>query len=278
MASRTSIEEATQRITKFFTIASAQIVKTISTALTAKKVPNDEVILKEVNAILNGIEVNAFPIIEADIRWHYTSSALEVTNTMKKAGLTAVGKISEQEALELNAIISKTLNDYGEALKGAFSSAQKVITDARKTRFEQIFIEGKLQEQSLKQIKDKIVADLQKDFIAITDKGGRTWKLDTYAEMLTRTRIREVTNTGLTMRMQIEGYDLVQVSSHAGACDMCVKWNGIVLSITGKTPNYPTVFDAESDGLMHPNCKHRYLPYHLEFENVAVARQSLSAI
>jgi len=50
-------------------------------------------------------------------------------------------------------------------------------------------------------------------------------------------------------------FDLVQVSAHGG-CDLCAPWEGAILSISGDTPGYPTVDEAEASGLFHPNCKH----------------------
>ena len=274
MASRKSIEEATKKITALFSKLSDNIQKLIITSFVSRRDIDIPTAMEGVAELIRRTEAKAYPLIEKELRWHYTSSQLEVTKAMRDAGLTATGKLSEQQILELNAIISDTLNDYGEALHGVFNNAQKVMTDVRKARLEAIFVEDRLKDSTLKELKDKIINDLAKDFTAIVDKGGREWKLDTYAEMLARTRTREVTNLAMTTRLKMEGYDLVQVSSHGGGCDLCKPWDGKVLSMTGATHGYPTTDDAESAGLMHPNCKHRYLPYHSEFSELAETQKS----
>ena len=266
MASRKSIEEATKKITALFSKLSDNIQKLIITSFVSRRDIDIPTAMEGVAELIRRTEAKAYPLIEKELRWHYTSSQLEVTKAMRDAGLTATGKLSEQQILELNAIISDTLNDYGEALHGVFNNAQKVMTDVRKARLEAIFVEDKLKDSTLKELKDKIINDLAKDFTAIVDKGGREWKLDTYAEMLARTRTREVTNLAMTTRLKMEGYDLVQVSSHGGGCDLCKPWDGQVLSMTGATKGYPTLSEAEMAGVMHPNCKHRLLPYHIEFQ------------
>ena len=266
MASRKSIEEATKKITALFSKLSDNIQKLIITSFVSRRDIDIPTAMEGVAELIRRTEAKAYPLIEKELRWHYTSSQLEVTKAMRDAGLTATGKLSEQQILELNAIISDTLNDYGEALHGVFNNAQKVMTDVRKARLEAIFVEDKLKDSTLKELKDKIINDLAKDFTAIVDKGGREWKLDTYAEMLARTRTREVTNLAMTTRLKMEGYDLVQVSSHGGGCDLCQPWDGKVLSMTGATHGYPTVSEAEMAGVFHPNCKHRLLPYHIEFQ------------
>ena len=63
---------------------------------------------------------------------------------------------------------------------------------------------------------------------------------------------------GTANRLVEQGHDLVKVSTHRGACEKCVPWQGKVLSITGKTSGYPTLEEAKAAGLFHPNCRHAY--------------------
>lgn len=43
----------------------------------------------------------------------------------------------------------------------------------------------------------------------------------------------------------------------AEVCEVCKKWRGQYLSITGATAGLPTLADAQGEGLFHPNCIHR---------------------
>lgn len=54
----------------------------------------------------------------------------------------------------------------------------------------------------------------------------------------------------------MHGEDLIQISYHTSTCEMCAPRNGKVLSLTGQTPGYPTLAEAEGAGLFHPNCRH----------------------
>jgi len=63
---------------------------------------------------------------------------------------------------------------------------------------------------------------------------------------------------GTANRLMEQDHDLVKVSSHLGACEKCQPWEGEVLSLTGKTPGYPTLEEARDAGLFHPNCRHAY--------------------
>lgn len=90
------------------------------------------------------------------------------------------------------------------------------------------------------------------------DAANRNWNMKSYAEMVARTSTMEAHLQGTANRLAEHGHDLVKVSSHVGACKMCVPWQGKVLSLTGKTPGYPTLAEAKDAGLFHPNCRHAY--------------------
>jgi len=90
------------------------------------------------------------------------------------------------------------------------------------------------------------------------DAANRNWNMKTYAEMVARTTTMEAHLQGTANRLVEQGYDLVKVSSHRGACELCRPWEGKILSITGKTKGYPTIEEAKAAGLFHPRCLHAY--------------------
>ncbi len=89
-----------------------------------------------------------------------------------------------------------------------------------------------------------------------TDRAGREWNMRSYSEMVARTTIMEAHNQGTVNRLAEQGHDLVVISQHPGACPLCIRWERKVLSISGKTPGYPTLAEAKTAGLFHPNCAH----------------------
>lgn len=91
-----------------------------------------------------------------------------------------------------------------------------------------------------------------------TDRSGRKWNMSSYAQMVARTSTMEAHLQGTTNRLLEQGFDLIKVSHHATACELCVPWEGKILSLTGKTPDFPTLEEARAAGLFHPNCRHAY--------------------
>jgi hypothetical protein len=90
------------------------------------------------------------------------------------------------------------------------------------------------------------------------DRSGKMWNMSRYTEMVARTTTMEAHLQGTANRLAEQGHDLIKVSSHRGACPLCTPWEGKVLSLTGKTPGYPTLEEAKAAGLFHPNCRHAY--------------------
>lgn len=114
-----------------------------------------------------------------------------------------------------------------------------------------------------------------------TDKAGRTWHIDTYAEMATRTGAAHALRTAYEGELIARGEDLVIVTGNTYTCRLCAPWQDKVLSLTGLYPagvhrlpsavgdGYVTVHvagtleEARAAGLHHPNCTHSeglYLP------------------
>lgn len=106
-----------------------------------------------------------------------------------------------------------------------------------------------------------------------TDKAGRKWGLDTYAEMAVRTATNRALRAGHTETMIENGIDLVVVSSHKNPAPQCAPFERKVLSLTGQfsagthrinnsiVSVKATLRDAEASGLHHPNCRHTTSAY-----------------
>jgi len=91
---------------------------------------------------------------------------------------------------------------------------------------------------------------------SFVDKAGTSWKNGNYFQMLNRTVSAKVARDSYNDALIEEKRDLVQVigGTSPNSHPACVRWNGKILSLTGATPGYSTVADAESEGLHHPNC------------------------
>lgn len=162
---------------------------------------------------------------------------------------------------------------FKDAYQHIAGQTDKMVTDAKellRTQATQVFrkaaVEGTSRKQAQKELKAQLLE--QDPSFKFTDKAGRSWDLDKYLEMLTRTVMHNTLHQAYLDTLTNEGHDLVKISIH-GATDACRKWEGKVVSITGATPGYPTLESLRASGdIFHPRCRHRMLAYHPDIEDV----------
>ncbi|MCI0669365.1 MAG: phage minor capsid protein [Myxococcaceae bacterium] len=95
--------------------------------------------------------------------------------------------------------------------------------------------------------------------VAVRTPSGRLWDVTAYSRMLGRTAIADARRVAFRTRYLANGVDVVKVVANGTRHDVCKRWEGKLLSLTGATPGIPTVEEARRDGLFHPNCRHRYV-------------------
>lgn len=109
-----------------------------------------------------------------------------------------------------------------------------------------------------REVSAQITEELLKEgTTAFVDRAGRRWGLDTYAEVAARTATREAVTIGTANRCLELGQDLVTISQHANACEICRPFEGRTFSLTGETEGYPK---AERLPPYHPRCRHVATP------------------
>ena len=125
--------------------------------------------------------------------------------------------------------------------------------------------------QVAQQIRQQIA---ERGITGFVDRQGKRWNLSSYTAMVARTSTMEAHLEGTRNRLLEQGHDLVVISDHRGECELCRPWEGRVLSLSGRTPHYPTLEEAKAAGLFHPNCRHAYGLYiDLEDEDKGTERK-----
>jgi len=248
----------------FYKTASRKIIKTINAGTPfnrARKLAT----LKEIDVILGELDKKTNKWVSRELKTSYLQGKKDTQSLLKKTGVSinvAFNKIDE-EAVKV--LVGDTQYHFAEAISGVKRYSSRLLNNATKERIKAILIEGRISGETKKLISNKIAGELKQGFIALKDKAGKNWKIDTYADMLAQTKMTESTNQGLQNQLLEEDYDLVQVTSHGTKCDLCGPWEGEILSISGNSKEYKSVDEAEGAGLFHPRCQHRLVPYHESF-------------
>jgi hypothetical protein len=246
------------KLTKTFARAYEDIVQQLTTA-TDWGVQNRKQILAQVEKILEDLGAEAQTFTQEQITQAYKAGAGEAIDQLNNVGaeINVAGGFNRIHKEAIAALVDDTSRAFGESMSGVVRSVQTFLGRATREMITQKIATGMIGGAALREVKANIKTQIaEKGLAALTDKAGHTWSLDRYAEMLVRTKVVEARNRGLINRMVENEYDLVQVSSHSGSCPICSRWQGEILSSTGATPGYPTLDEAEADGLFHPNCRH----------------------
>lgn len=246
------------KITDVFKKAYVSIVREIETA-TDFGVANRKAILSQIDGILEQLGTNVDEFLQDELPQYYKGGADDAVTQLRNVGAPVNVKegFNRVHKEAIFALVDDTTRAFGESLTGVSRSANQLLGKATRDLLTQKIAEGKIGGKALREVRQTIKGVLREQGLdALKDKAGRSWTLDRYAEMLFRTKAVEARNRGLANRMVENEYDLVQVSNHNTTHQACAVWEGKILSVSGKTPGYPTVADAERAGLFHPNCKH----------------------
>ena len=143
----------------------------------------------------------------------------------------------------------------GQFTQGLASNDILALRNATIDTFRQAQIEGWTANQIQKNIQsswDAIAGNL--DAFRFIDARGRAWSNANYLRMLTRTIAARVSRESYLDTIVENGDDLVRIQPSGDSCMICDRWVGLIISISGKNPNYPSYRDSLEAGMWHPNC------------------------
>jgi hypothetical protein len=253
----------------YYKAATTQIISELESATDFGRARRLQV-LSNIDKILQKLDKNTSEWFKGEVRIYYETYSKDAVNLLDDSGFPVTVSFSRIDEQAIQTLSDDVMSYYREAYSGVKRAAMRMLNDSARDQVTALLAEGKISGETRKAIADKIAGLLKEGLVALIDRGGRKWSLEAYANMLTRTMLVKTANQGLQNRLIDSGYDLVQVSDHAGSCNLCAPWQGRILSMSGKHPSYPTVTEAEMQGLHHPNCRHRLLPYHEKLLEVSV--------
>ena len=245
-----------KRLARLYMQAELEILRQLDRAMSRG---ND---LRYLRNLLNNVQNVIEDLLDGSRTWTeeaiprvYRQGLEEAEIQLQKAGLIprfGFGTVHQQAVKVLADNVFQRLSD---------------VTQVIGRRVEDIYREVALEttRQSIigyktwKQVANEYRGELRaRGITAFRDAAGRNWNMATYCEMVARTTTMEAHLAGTGNRLLETGHDLVKVSTHGGACEKCIPWEGEIISLTGKTPGYPTLDEAKSMGLFHPNCRHTF--------------------
>lgn len=213
---------------------------------------------RELNGVLRDLKAGRAVLSDDFIKTAYNSSS--------KAFVAEASRFTDELRItELSANSPKVVSILAE-LSSTFDAEDRVIL--RKCNDVYADIIGRTSAKVLsgaitvrQAVQEELDAFANLGISGFVDKNGRTWEMATYAEMATLTALEKATLYGYVDTMIANGQDLAIISRHPGACPLCVAWENVIISVSGKTPGYPSLDDAIAEGCFHPRCLHTLSVY-----------------
>lgn len=163
------------------------------------------------------------------------------------------GALQGPHAKAADAMAIQEMNRFREVDATIGRHIEEVIAEAEKRRAQ----------AALAQSRAKVnYSGLRGRIIGHKTIDGKNLSLSNYIEMMAITAARNVFNLGSTNSIIEQGNDLALISREIrpNTCKVCRAWAGKIVSISGKSKEYPALDQALEEGLMHPNCIHHILP------------------
>lgn len=247
-----SIEENISATVEFM----QQINESFNAALEDEKKQKEHQQLTD--AVLSAWLALMFENFEEDL---YTSAQTGIDEADKQLKAKNITEIKNKDITvdtyeqQVNARLESVKSDFVTVAEEIKSNSSSVFKDLS-TKFDK-----KKREQLSQELLNLLKASGITHFY---DKAGRKWQLETYVKMRTLTELVQGERVAFFTRATQYGVDLVRIvhlNIHP-QCELCIPFNGKILSINGETPGYMTIEDAAIQGLFHPNCDH--IPEQLE--------------
>ncbi|MCY8880692.1 phage minor capsid protein [Bacillus spizizenii] len=230
------------------------------------KVIREAQIMRQINYWLKELDQALYKEIERlikksfqDGQAYHLLSVKEAKNWEEAVSSASFNKL---QRARIKAIVADTHEDILQATNNTSSAIKSVVrqTVSKVAQYHSLnngnykdMQKGLLKQLSKQGLSKTIVKD---GFVGITDRAGRKWDLATYSKMVVTTKTNQAFIEGVTHESEETGFDLAVISDH-GAEDACKNWEGLVISLTGKTKGYITYKQAKATNeIFHPNCEH----------------------
>ncbi|UKL30004.1 minor capsid protein [Bacillus phage PK2] len=226
--------------------------------------------IRQITFILNDLNSEARVWIEETLTdaFEYSQASALVTMGMADTLVEAKGKLqfSLMARKRIEAMIDDTFEDILQAHSKMDSNLKKLVREVQADVLRQQIAMQRGTVTSAKELKTALIKEgfskrlVDDNWVGVVDAGGKRWDLTTYTKMVARTKLQQTQIEGARIQALENDSDLAMISSH-GAKDGCSAFEGIIVSLEGRTRGYRTLGEVRGSGVIfHPNCQHTIHP------------------
>jgi uncharacterized protein YjgD (DUF1641 family) len=279
------MEQAVSELVNIYDTAQAKILGTLKNAdlFNSSTKPRT---LQQIRSILLGLKPKTQGVIEeyTDLEW--SSGISSVDSAMKGVNIGGGFNVVDKNVFKLIAGLSEikegAVAELNTTLSNAYANIESTLSlvskQVRRELISEIGNRAVIGEARTK-IAKALIDKLEKNGItglSYNNKNGVKvdLKMSTVIDGLVRnTLITSHANSTITRALEL-GQDLVKISTHGDPSWMCEKWQGQILSITGRTKGYKPLDQATFKnytlgGVFHRYCRHSlrvYVPTDIKFK------------
>jgi len=244
--------------------ATKEVLKAISGELTTQKKAQA---MKNVKKIVQVADNEIKDWVVTAVGESYVEGMKIADGTIKKTSVQIGGELTVATVTvgqgfaihrdAINALMADAYLDFGNGMNGLIKGVEHQFNETLKRQVRAKMIKGTATGQGMREIANEVKDVLgNQGFSVLVDRGGSKWSLQNYGKMLARTHIIKSGNEGVINRAAEFDTDIVQVSTHSGACKICVPFEGKTYSISGNSKTYDKLTQIPP---FHPNCGHSML-------------------
>lgn len=111
---------------------------------------------------------------------------------------------------------------------------------------------------------NKLLDTIDENMTGIIDRAGRKWHVNTYVDMAVKTKFHLAHVEGVRLFIdEHDGHgDLARIPIRQTTIDACKGFEGLIISMTGRTEGYRTYGELKATNLIfHPRCRHNPVAY-----------------
>lgn len=256
------IEKQVQTIASIYARAYNELVREINDrAGTLWQQKRAKELLVRVDDVIRSLDAQTRRFIDEKIPLVYRTFGAQMKADIARAGSPVVmGKqFSQIHQDAIKAVAEEGYLRFAESLQTVRRTTMGIITQERKLAIRETIAVGEVKGDTAidiaKQIKSQVRAD---GITSLVDRAGHRWTLDRYSEMLGRQILANSSREAVHNVAMENDFDIVRFTRHGTTHAACARWEGERVSLTGKTPGFPTMDEAIADGMLHVGCLHGY--------------------
>lgn len=256
-------DKTAQRIASLYAAVNEQIQSEINIAIASGKMDR-AAFLQERRASIQGLlkaaEAQAAAATAIEIRNSYAGAGQMANEILRQAGAPAIkDSFTKADVRRLEILIENATVKFGDITTFVGRRTDDIL---RQVSLEQVTAANSLTRKEMSAALENAltrtgVTQTGAGGYRFLNVGGRNFELGHYAEMVARTTPREAASQAMVGRILDNGYDLVEISSHSSACDICADYDGNIYSLSGNSSTYDQLDELPP---FHPNCGHVLTP------------------